>query len=123
MANNCSRQCPLNRSSDRCEERAHAGVPTDQACLRHRDGHFPVDNTSSDASLCPLLHSSCSVWRDGDCVEGSGGGTGRRGETRADAGEMRVVERLVAGLVEENQLLGSTIKQLQVVTIFWPTDC
>lgn len=52
-------------------------------------------------------------WDRSDC-EGCGGEAGSGGDLTEEAGELRVVETLVAGLLEENAKLGSTVKHLQV---------
>ena len=54
-------------------------------------------------------------WDRSDC-EGGGGEAGSGGDLTEEAGELRVVEALVAGLLEENAKLGSTVKHLQVRT-------
>lgn len=76
-----------------------------------RDRNVPVDQAPPSPVLGLARHANDCRRRGGVGTEKGDGGARVR---TVEAGELRVVERLVEGLLGENLRLGSTLKQLQV---------
>lgn len=118
-ANKLSRR----RSLDCFEECGNTPALADRARRVGRNRHIAADSNPFNAPLDPTPCSGGSGsrrwgrpnWDRADC-EGDHGETRLGDDLTEEAGELKVVEALVAGLLEENAQLGSTVKQLQVRT-------
>ncbi|CAB1106643.1 unnamed protein product [Ectocarpus sp. CCAP 1310/34] len=105
-SNSRLRHRDLNRSTGRSDDGESIPAPA-----ASRDRCVAVDGVLSRPSFGPNLCAGC----------GSGNGSGVRGEKAEGAEELRVVERLVAGLLEQSLRPGFAVRHSQAAGSHLPT--
>lgn len=109
----------MRSTAERSKECECASAPADQTRRKGRDRYAAVDNKPFVPARC----SDGSRYFDAPANEGDECTAALPGGTPEDAGELRAVESLMAGLLEENLRLKSATMPLQVRSQETATAC